>query len=85
MEELNSQLDKKTETLANLKKSYDDLSEKLKSKEEKLQFFERNEKKNKSVFDEEATGVTGSETGDMVLANEKILQLLINFLLLKKY
>ena len=72
LEELNSQLDKKTETLANLKKSYDDLSEKLKTKEEKLQFFERNEKKNKSVFDEETTGVTGSETGDMVLANEKI-------------
>ena len=35
LEELNLQLDKKTDTLSNLKKSYDDLTEKLKSKEEK--------------------------------------------------
>ena len=72
LEELNSQLDKKTETLANLKKSYDDLSEKLKSKEEKLQLLEKNETKNKSVFDEEEAGVGGKEVGDMILTNEKI-------------
>ena len=72
LEELNSQLDKKTETLANLKKSYDDLSEKLKSKEEKLQFLEKNEKKNKSVFDEDDTGENNIQTGNMDLINEKI-------------
>ena len=72
LEELNSQLDKKTETLANLKKSYDDLSEKLKSKEEKLQFLEKNEKRNKSVFDEEGDEMNKAEAGDMVLSNEKI-------------
>ena len=72
LEELNSQLDKKTDTLTNLKKSYDDLSEKLKSKEEKLQFLEKNEKKNKSVFDEEEGGVTNTENADMLLTNEKI-------------
>ena len=72
LEELNSQLDKKTETLANLKKSYDDLSEKLKSKEEKLQFLEKNEKKNKSVFDEDDTSENNIQTGNMDLINEKI-------------
>ena len=75
LEELNLQLDKKTDTLSNLKKSYDDLTEKLKSKEEKLQFLEKNEKKNKSVFDEEGEGdAQGGESrgGDVSLTNEKI-------------
>ena len=71
LEELNSQLDKKTETLANLKKSYDDLSEKLKTKEEKLQFLEKNEKKNKSVFDEEGIN-NNSEAGNIASTNQKI-------------
>ena len=74
LEELNLQLDKKTDTLANLKKSYDDLTEKLKSKEEKLQFLEKNEKKNKSVFDDEGEGNIGAggNKGDAILTNEKI-------------
>ena len=71
LEELNLQLDKKTDTLANLKKSYDDLSEKLKSKEEKLQFLEKNEKRNKSVFDEEGEG-PNPENGDAIYTSEKI-------------
>ena len=74
LEELNLQLDKKTDTLANLKKSYDDLTEKLKSKEEKLQFLQKNEKKNKSVFDEEGEGNIGAggNKGDVTLTSEKI-------------
>ena len=74
LEELNLQLDKKTDTLANLKKSYDDLTEKLKSKEEKLQFLEKNEKKNKSVFDDEGEGniSAGGNKGDVTLTSEKI-------------
>ena len=72
IEELNSQLDKKTETLHNLKKSYDDLSERMKSKEEKLQFFEKNEKKNKSVFDEEGEKEINKENADIGIINEKI-------------
>ena len=74
LEELNLQLDKKTDTLANLKKSYDDLTEKLKSKEEKLQFLEKNEKKNKSVFDDEGEGNIGAggNKGDVTLTSEKI-------------
>ena len=52
-EDLNIQLDKKTEILSNIRKSYDDLTEKMKIKEEKLQQYESNDKKNKSVFDED--------------------------------
>ena len=54
-----------------MKKSYDDLSEKLKSKEEKLQFLEKNEKRNKSVFDEEGEG-PNPENGDAIYTSEKI-------------
>jgi hypothetical protein len=52
-DDLNTQLDKKTEILSNLRKSYDDLTEKIKVQQEKLQGYEKNDKKNKSVFDED--------------------------------
>ena len=42
-EDLNSQLDKKTEILSNLRKSYDDLTEKIKIREEKLHKYEKND------------------------------------------
>ena len=75
-EDLNIQLDKKTEILGNLRKSYDDLSEKIKKREEILQKYEKDEKKNKSVFDEdnEETG-GGQQNNDknVVVGTEKII------------
>ena len=58
--------------MSNLRKSYDDLTEKIKIREEKLQKYEKNDKKNKSVFDEDGDGATGAENGDLYLTNEKI-------------
>ena len=73
-EDLNIQLDKKTEILGNLRKSYDDLSEKIKLREEKLQKYERNDKKNKSVFDEDDEDDKGTnENSDKNNVTEKII------------
>ena len=70
-EDLNSQLDKKTEILSNLRKSYDDLTEKIKIREEKLHKYEKNDKKNKSVFDEDDDKGT-NENNDKNNVTEKI-------------
>ena len=53
IEDLNNQIDKKTEVLSNLKKSYDNLINKIKISEEKLAQYEQNNKKHKSVFNDE--------------------------------
>ena len=53
IEDLNNQLDKKAEVLSNLKKSYDNLINKIKVSEEKLAQYEQNNKKHKSVFNDE--------------------------------
>ena len=72
-DDLNAQLDKKTEILGNLRKSYDDLTEKLKSREEKLQKYESNEQKNKSVFDEDDEKDTNTNNSDKNVTTEKII------------
>ena len=53
IEDLNNQIDKKTEVLSNLKKSYDNLINKIKISEEKIAQYEQNNKKHKSVFNDE--------------------------------
>ena len=72
-EDLNIQLDKKTEILGNLRKSYDDLSEKIKKREEILQKYEKDEKKNKSVFDEDDDGRGGPNNNEKNTGTEKII------------
>ena len=71
-DDLNAQLDKKTEILGNLRKSYDDLTEKLKSREEKLQKYESNDKKNKSVFDEDDDKEAKTNNSDHNVTTKKI-------------
>ena len=53
IEDLNNQIDKKSEVLSNLKKSYDNLINKIKISEEKLAQYEQNNKKHKSIFNDE--------------------------------
>ena len=53
IDDLNNQINKKTEVLSNLKKSYDNLIKKIKISEEKLAQYEQNNKKHKSIFNDE--------------------------------
>ena len=63
IEDLNTQLEKKAETLSNLKKSYDNLINKFKVSEEKLQQYEQSKKKQKSVFDDDDTKDSSNTDG----------------------
>ena len=71
-EDLNAQMENKTETLRNLKQSYDNLFEKVKVTEEKIQKYEKIDKKNKSVFDEDDDDKTnkneGKETTEKIIS-----------------
>ena len=64
IEDLTNQIDKKNEVLSNLKKSYDNLINKIKISEEKLAQYEANSKKHKSVFDDDDTKENNNENNN---------------------
>ena len=70
-EDLNTQMENKTETLRNLKQSYDNLFEKVKVTEEKIQKYEKNDKRNKSVFDQDEEDNTNNNEDKAI--TEKII------------